>query len=97
MSRPRTPPLLVLAWAIGAGAVDAQVIRGTVVDGSSGGAVPLAGVFLLDRSGSLVSQTMADTLGAFVLEAPAARSVAHRLHLRSQRTFPSFRDSSRGA
>ncbi len=62
--------LLASAWLLGAGAAEAQIVRGTVVDGSNGAAVPLAGVFLLDRDRSVVVQTMADSLGRYVLEAP---------------------------
>jgi hypothetical protein len=63
--------LFVVIGSMFAGAAEAQVVRGTVVDGSNGAAVPLAGVFLLDRDRSVVVQTMSDSLGRYVLEAPA--------------------------
>ena len=66
----RLPLFLVAVWLGWVGAAEAQVVRGTVVDGSNGAAVPLAGVFLLDRDRSVVVQTMSDSLGRYVLEAP---------------------------
>jgi hypothetical protein len=58
--------------------LEAQSVRGTLVEESSG--IPIEGAFvvLLDGSDSTVAGTLTDDLGVFVLQAPAAGRYAVR-------------------
>ncbi len=55
-----------------AAAASAQVVSGRVIDASSGEGVATAGVVLLDSLSQPVAAATADSVGGFVLEAPAA-------------------------
>lgn len=59
--------LLLAATALPA---HAQVVRGTVVDATTGALVSDAGVYLLNRDQEVVARTLADSAGAFLIAAP---------------------------
>lgn len=74
---PRLPLILIRVFLC-AGAlltagstVHAQTITGAVVEGSSDAPVAGAVVRLLDAAGEIVSTTLADTVGLYMLEAPS--------------------------
>ena len=69
----RIAGLLALVTAALAGApLDAQEIRGRVVDANNGVAVGLAGVFVMDAERNIVESVAADTAGYYVVQAPGA-------------------------
>ena len=61
-----------LASALEPSALGAQVVRGRVLDSSSGQPVVMAGVHLFDTDREQVSIAIADSLGRYVLEVPAS-------------------------
>jgi hypothetical protein len=63
--------LSVIMCAFGAPEILAQEIRGRVVDSSNGQPVATAGVFLLDVERNRAAVALADSMGRFVLTAPA--------------------------
>jgi len=71
------PVLTVGAAALGSvlggpASLEAQEVRGRLVDAENGAAVGLAGVFLLDRERELVVGSASDTAGYYAITAPAA-------------------------
>lgn len=76
-----TYPLAILMWTLATGAGNAQTVRGTMVDTTTGTPVDRAFVVLLDAAGSEVARTLTDAIGAFALQAPGPGTFA----LRSER------------
>jgi hypothetical protein len=65
-----TGALLTLALAAGAWSVEAQEIRGQVIDSENGSPVGLAGVFILDRERDVVIASASDTAGFYSVQMP---------------------------
>lgn len=55
-----------------ASSLEAQVIRGRIVDATHGQPIALGGALLLDRDQNPVAEALADSVGRFVLAAPGA-------------------------
>jgi hypothetical protein len=72
-------PLLILLLFISAKGADAQVLRGTIIEESSGAAVAGAVVSLIAPDGSRVVFTVSDSAGAATLRPPRAGTYTVRV------------------
>lgn len=58
-------PGMVLAWTVSSGVLEAQTIRGTLVDGESGRSIPFGLILMFTEAGDSVTATTSDRDGAF--------------------------------